>query len=46
MTTIEPTVLRPIPEFEGVHQIWPRGDRLAHGGLNYGTIVPVNRAGA
>lgn len=22
------TGLRPIPEFEGVHEIWPRGARL------------------
>lgn len=29
MTTLEPALLRPIPEFNGVHQIWPRGDRLA-----------------
>ncbi|MFD4461224.1 hypothetical protein [Nocardia sp. NPDC058480] len=32
MTAVQPSPLdtvRPIPEFEGVHQIWPRGDRLA-----------------
>lgn len=29
MTATEPTTaFRPIPEFDGVHQIWPRGDRL------------------
>ena len=28
-TTTQPTqTLRPIPEFTGVHDIWPRGDRL------------------
>ena len=25
---------RSIPEFEGVHDVWPRGDR----GISYGTI--------
>lgn len=28
MTGTESTTLRPIPEFEGVHDIWPRGKRL------------------
>lgn len=28
MTATESTTLRPIPEFDGVHQIWPRGKRL------------------
>jgi hypothetical protein len=29
MTTIQPTeTVRPIPEFDGVHDVWPRGDRL------------------
>lgn len=28
MTATESTTLRPIPEFEGVHDIWPRGKRL------------------
>ena len=26
--TQSPTTVRPIPEFDGVHRIWPRGDRL------------------
>lgn len=26
---VDPPTFRPIPEFEGVHEIWPRGDRLA-----------------
>ena len=25
---VDPPTFRPIPEFEGVHNIWPRGDRL------------------
>ncbi|MGV9667483.1 hypothetical protein ACWDUL_06300 [Nocardia niigatensis] len=29
MTATESTTLRPIPEFDGVHDIWPRGKRLA-----------------
>jgi hypothetical protein len=28
-TDQQATGLRPIPEFEGVHDVWPRGDRLA-----------------
>ena len=28
MTTAQQTTLRRIPEFEGLHEIWPRGDRL------------------
>ncbi|MFE3618128.1 hypothetical protein ACFXOT_38655, partial [Streptomyces anulatus] len=28
MTTTESATLRPIPEFDGVHDIWPRGKRL------------------
>ncbi|MCB0929171.1 MAG: hypothetical protein U0R77_04470 [Mycolicibacterium insubricum] len=28
MTTSQNTDLRPIPEFDGVHDVWPRGDRL------------------
>jgi hypothetical protein len=29
MTATEPTTtLRPIPEFDGAHDVWPRGDRL------------------
>lgn len=28
MTATESTALRPISEFDGVHQIWPRGKRL------------------
>lgn len=28
MTTTQPTTVRPIPEFDGVHEVWPRGDRL------------------
>jgi len=28
MTATESTTLRPIPEFGGVHQVWPRGNRL------------------
>ncbi len=28
MTTTEKTALRPIPEFAGAHDVWPRGDRL------------------
>ena len=25
---VDPPTFRPIPEFEGVHEVWPRGDRL------------------
>ncbi|MEU4414796.1 hypothetical protein [Nocardia salmonicida] len=28
MTDIESATVRPIPEFSGVHDIWPRGKRL------------------
>lgn len=28
MTTTESTGLRPIPELDGAHDVWPRGDRL------------------
>ncbi|MGH3969088.1 MAG: hypothetical protein ACRDTV_13505, partial [Mycobacterium sp.] len=28
MTTTQPATVRPIPEFDGVHEVWPRGDRL------------------